>query len=180
MKTLSRRLLCQPNKFLSVEIHEVELPDGRRIDDWPWVITPDYANILARTTEGRFLIFRQSKYAIKGDSLAPMGGYIEPDEAPLAAAQRELLEETGYIAPEWHSLGSYPVDANRGAGTAHFFLALDARQERPSIADDLEPQQLHFLTQGELVSALKEGQFKILPWAAMVALGLQWLQQKYP
>jgi len=178
MKTLSRRLLCQPNKFLSVEIHEVELPDGRRIDDWPWVVTPDYANILARTTEGRFLIFRQSKYAIEGDSLAPMGGYIEPGEAPLAAAQRELLEETGYTAPEWHSLGSYPVDANRGAGTAHFFLALDTRQERPPTADDLEPQQLHLLTQEELVAALKEGQFKILPWAAMVALGLQRLQQK--
>jgi len=173
VKTLSRRLLCQPNKFLALELHEVELADGRRIDDWPWVITPDYANILARTVDGRFLCFRQTKYAIDGESLAPIGGYIEPGEAPLAAAQRELLEETGHAATEWHSLGSFVVDANRGAGTAHFFLALDARFERQPVVDDLEPQELLLLSLEELQDALQAGQFKVLPWASIVALGLQ-------
>jgi len=177
MKTLSRRLLCQPNKFLAVEIHEVELADGRRIDDWPWVITPDYANVLARTAEGRFLCFRQTKYAIEGESLAPIGGYIEPGEAPLAAAQRELREETGYTAAEWHALGNFAVDANRGAGTAHFFLALDARLEHQPIADDLEPQELLFLTREELENALNANQFKVLAWAAIVAIALQRLGQ---
>ena len=176
MKTVSRRLLCQPNKFLAVEIHEVELPDGRRIEDWPWLITPDYVNVLARTPEGRFLCFRQTKYAIEGESLAPIGGYIEPGEAPLAAAQRELLEETGYSATEWHSLESYAVDSNRGAGKAHFFLALNARYDRPSIADDLEPQELLLLTRDELLAGLAAGQFKVLAWAAIVALGLQKLE----
>ena len=173
MKTVSRRLLCKPNQFLSLEIHEVELADGRRIDDWPWVITPDYANILARTTDGRFLCFRQLKYAIEGESLAPMGGYIEPGEAPLAAAQRELLEETGYTAGEWHDLGSYVVDANRGAGTAHFFLALNAKCDHAAIPDDLEPQTLLLLSREELEAALRCGQFKILAWAAIVSLALQ-------
>ena len=173
MKTLSRRLLCQPNKFLGVELHEVELADGRRIDDWPWVITPDYTNTLARTIDGRFLCFRQPKYAIEGESLAPIGGYLEPGEAPLAGAQRELQEETGYSATEWHALGSYVVDANRGAGTAHFFLALNARLEGQPIADDLEPQELLLLSREELQTALQTGQFKVLAWAALVALGLQ-------
>jgi len=177
MKTLSRRLLCQPNKFLTVEIHELELPDGRRIDDWPWLITPDYANVLARTADGRFLCFRQRKYAIEGESLAPMGGFIEPGEAPLAAAQRELLEESGYTAPEWHALGSYVVDANRGAGTAHLFLALDARFERPSVPGDLEAQELLLLTQGALEAALEAGQFKVLAWATTISLGLQKLRR---
>ena len=39
-KTLSKQLLCEPNRFLKVELHELELPDGRRIADWPWLITP--------------------------------------------------------------------------------------------------------------------------------------------
>ena len=173
MKTVSRRLLCQPNKFLGVELHEVELADGRRIVDWPWVITPDYANILARTPDGRFLCCRQAKYAIEGESLAPLGGYLEPGEAPLAAARRELLEETGYVSEEWHALGSYAVDANRGAGTAHLFLALNARRERQPVADDLEPQELLLLSRDELQTALQTGQFKVLAWTALVALGLQ-------
>lgn len=155
----------------------MELPDGRRIDDWPWLITPDYANILARTEDGRFLCFRQTKYAVNGVSLAPMGGFIEKDEAPLLAAQRELREETGYVASTWHAMGSYAVDANRGAGTAHLFVALDARFEGGATADDLEQQELLLLTHGELEDALERGEFKVLAWATMIALGLRYLEK---
>ena len=176
-KTLHRRILCQPNRFLTVESHELELPDGRRIADWPWLIMPDYANVLARTVDGRFPCFRQTKYALSGKmSLAPIGGFLEPGEDPLHAAQRELREETGYGAPQWQSLGSYVVDANRGAGTAHFFLALDATPAGAPQADDLEPQELLLLTREELEQALDRGEFKVLAWAAVLALGLRRLK----
>ncbi|MFA5056816.1 MAG: NUDIX hydrolase [Opitutaceae bacterium] len=176
-KTLARRVLCRPNRFLAVEIHELELPDGRRIDDWPWLVTPDYVNVLARTPEGRFLCFRQTKYAVQGVSLAPAGGFIEPREQPLQAARRELSEETGYGAPTWHALGSSVVDANRGAGTAHFFLALDARPESSPKPDDLEQQELLLLNRRDIEQALDRGEFKVLAWAALVAVGLRYLDQ---
>ena len=179
-KTLSRSVLCRPNSFLTVEIHELELPDGTRIDDWPWLVTPDYVNVLARTVDGRFVCFRQTKYAVEGISLAPVGGFIEPAEEPLLAAKRELLEESGYVADHWHSLGSFPVDANRGAGTAHLFLALDARPDRPPVPGDLEEQQLLLLTRDELETALRCGEFKVLAWTTVVALGLQLLHPKSP
>lgn len=177
-KTISRRVLCSPNKFLTVESHELELPDGRRINDWPWLITPDYANVLARTAEGRFLCFRQTKYAVDGVSLAPVGGFVDKGETPLAAAQRELLEETGYAASDWHTLGSYAVDANRGAGTAHLFLALNATPHRSAADDDLEQQELLFFTEDELSRALDLGEFKVLAWAATIALGLRYLAKE--
>lgn len=178
--TLSRRLLCQPNRFLTVEIHEVGLPDGRHIADWPWLITPDYANVLARTGDGRFLVFRQPKYAVKGISLAPVGGFLEPGEDPLRAAQRELREETGYCSAEWHALGSTVVDANRGAGTAHLFLALNAEPGGERRTDDLEQQELLLFTREELDAALDQGEFKVLAWAAVVAMGLRYLARNPP
>ena len=115
-KTLSRRVVLDQGKFLIVENHAVELPDGRVIPEWPWVITPDYVNIVPVTDEGEFLCFRQTKYGVDGLSLAPIGGYIEPGENPLAAARRELLEETGYETSDWTGLGRYRVDGNRGVG----------------------------------------------------------------
>ncbi len=173
-KTLARRRLLQPDdgRFLTVESHTVQLPDGRVIEDWPWLITPDYINVVVETEAGEFVCFRQTKYAAEGVTLAIVGGYLEPDEEPLAAARRELLEETGCEAPSWTALGRYAVDGNRGCGHAHLFLARGARWVQPIDADDLEEQELVLLSRDELRDALDAGEFKILPWATAVALAL--------
>ncbi len=177
-KTIVRRLLLDRGKFLKIEMHTVALPDGRIIEDWPWVITPEYVNVAAVTADGLFLCFRQTKYAIAGESLAVVGGYLEPGEAPLAAAQRELREETGYEAAGWAALGAYAVDGNRGAGVAHLYLALGARRVAEPVVDDLEEQVLLLLTRAEVAAALAAGEFKVLAWAAVVALALQrWGEQ---
>ena len=172
-KTLSRELILDHSKYLRVESHTVQLPDGQIIHDWPWVITPDFSNVVAVTREGQYLCFRQTKYAVEGVSLAPVGGYLDPGEAPLAAAQRELLEETGYAASEWIDLGHYPIAGNRGVGTAHFYLALGAHRVAEPDADDLEEQELLLLGRDEVAAALDAGQFKLLPWASIVALALR-------
>jgi ADP-ribose pyrophosphatase len=172
-KTLSRTQVLRRGKFLTLEDHAVELPDGRVIEGWPWLVMPDYVNILAETPAGEFLCFRQTKYAIgDGTSLAPVGGYVEPGESPDTAARRELLEETGYEAGEWISLGSYVADGNRGGGVAHLFLARGARKTRNPGSDDLEEQELHVLSRPELERALEAGEFKVLAWSANVALAL--------
>jgi ADP-ribose pyrophosphatase len=172
-KTLSRRVLLDYSKFLVVEEHAVELPDGQVIQDWPWVITPDFVNVVAVTEDGLFVCFRQTKYAIQGTSLAPVGGFLELGEDPLKAAQRELLEETGYEAAEWTEMGSYRVDANRGAGVAHFFLARQARPVSEPDSDDLEEQEMVLLTRNQVEAALSGGDFKVLPWATIMALALR-------
>ena len=176
-KTISRQTVLTHSKFLTVENHTVQLPDGQIIADWPWVITPDYVNVIAITKNKKFIFFRQTKYAISGTSLAPVGGFLEPNEDALLGAKRELLEETGYKAPDWSNLGQYRVDSNRGAGIAYFFLAQDARKIAEPESDDLEQQQFNFLTEKEVEAALVQGDFKVLPWAAIVALALHYLRK---
>ncbi len=176
-RTLKREPVLQTKegRFLKVEYHSVELPDGQVIDEWAWVITPDYVNIVAETTEGEFICFRQTKYAVDGTTLAVTGGYMEPGEDPLETGQRELLEETGYTAPEWTYLGSFVVDGNRGAGNAHLYLARGAIWKQPIDADDLEEQQMLLMPRDELAAALMHGEFKVLSWSTAVAMALLWL-----
>ncbi len=174
-QTVAKRAVLDCGKFLKVESHTVGLPDGRIIPDWPWIIAPDAAIVLAVTGDSRFLCFRQTKYAVDGATLAPVGGMLEPDEPPQVAAQRELLEETGYAAPEWINLGSYICDPNRGAGMRYLFLALGAEQIAQADSDDLEDQELLLLSRDEIEAALRAGEFKVVAWAAVVAMALNYL-----
>jgi ADP-ribose pyrophosphatase len=171
-KTLERETILDHSRFLRVENHRVQLPDGRIIEDWPWVVTPDFVNVALITAAGDWVCFQQVKYSVAGLTLAPVGGYLEPGEEPLAAAKREVLEETGYEAPDWVKLGTYQVDGNRGVAQAHLFLARGAQRVADPDADDLEEQHVVLLTRAEVESAVAAGEFRVLPWATVMALAL--------
>jgi ADP-ribose pyrophosphatase len=172
-KTKSRQTVLAQRPWLVVENHTVELPDGRLIPDWPWIITPDYVNVVALTEDERFLCFRQVKYGLEGTTLSIVGGFVEEGEEPFQAARRELLEETGYESTDWTSLGSYRVDPNRGVAMGHLYLARQARYVVPRNADDLEEQEVILLTRSEIETALDGGEFKVLAWAAAIGLALR-------
>jgi ADP-ribose pyrophosphatase len=150
----------------------IQLPDGKTLTDWPWIITPDFINVIAITETGQFLLFRQTKYAVEGVVLAPVGGYLEPNEDPLFAAKRELLEETGYEARKWTPLGRYAVDGNHGVATAHFYLARNARRVKEPESDDLEDQELVELSREQVLNEVARRNFPVMSWMAAVALAL--------
>lgn len=171
--TVSRETVFAGSRFLSVERHAVRLPDGRVIRDWPWIVAPDFVLVAAVDRQGRFLCFRQTKYAVEGTTWAPVGGYLDPGEDPESAARRELAEETGCEADRMVSLGRYAADANRGAGNAHLFLASGVRRVRPPVADDLEEQRLVRMRREEVREALDRHEFKSLGWVALMEAALR-------
>jgi ADP-ribose pyrophosphatase len=174
-ETVSKKTILKHSKFLTVENHVIKLPGGQVISDWPWIIIPSAAIVLAVTENDEFLCFRQTKYAVEGTTLAPVGGMLEPDEKPMDAAKRELLEETGYESAQWVSLGNYILDPNRGIASMHLFLALNAKYVTEPNSDDLEDQELLLLSQHEIEDALKSGEFKILAWSAVVSMSLNYI-----
>jgi ADP-ribose pyrophosphatase len=176
-KTLKKETILDHSKFLKVENHTIELPDGKIIHDWPWVVSPDYILVLPVTDRNTILLFRQTKYAADGISLAPIGGYIEPGENALMAAKRELREEMGCEALEWISLGSYPNNGNHGGGKGNLFLAINAHRIGEPIIDDLEEMELIELTFEEVEQRLMRGEVKVMGWMAMIAVGLLYFKR---
>ncbi|HVN54189.1 MAG TPA: NUDIX hydrolase [Anaerolineaceae bacterium] len=177
-KTLKKKTILEHSKYLVVESHTVELPDGTIILDWPWVITPDYVIVIPVSAEGIVTCFRQVKYSVPGTTLAPVGGYLEPGEDPLAAAKRELKEEMGLASEDWTRLGQYQIDGNRGVAACYLYLARNTIWSADRDADDLEEQEIVTLNLEEVRAALKVGEFKVLAWAAAVSLALLDLEEK--
>lgn len=87
--------------------------------------------------EDRLLMVELERYAIGRSSIElPAGG--TDGEEPLLAAQRELLEETGYEADEWERVGG--MDALNGIADApeHVFLARGLRPAADAAATQRE------------------------------------------
>jgi ADP-ribose pyrophosphatase len=87
---------------------------------------------------------RQYKHAVGRVIFNLPAGYLNPDESPLACAQRELLEETGFKAKSWTHLGSFYVDGNRGCGKMHSFVASSAYRVHEPQNEDTEELEIIF------------------------------------
>jgi len=82
----------------------VALPDGSKAVR-EYVRHPGAVAIVALTEEGGVVLERQHRYPLGRDFVEIPAGKLEPDEAHLETARRELLEETGYAAADWTRLG---------------------------------------------------------------------------
>lgn len=86
-----------PAGYLDVRCRTYVQPDGRE-SDWDVLHGPRTVALVAFTQDGRGVLVRQSRPG-PGKVLAELpGGMVEPGEDVLRAAERELLEETGYRA----------------------------------------------------------------------------------
>jgi ADP-ribose pyrophosphatase len=169
-KVLASRDLLDAAPFLRVRVETVELPDGRRIEDYYQLDMPSFVCIFAETPEGRVLTYRQYRHGPRRVGLGFPGGHLSPGETPLDAAKRELLEETGYAAENWTSLGGYTVNANQGGAVAHLLQATGARQVTDPASDDLEETELLFLTRAELLAAAGRGEFCLMTQMILLAV----------
>ena len=167
----SREVYAAP-PWMTVSIQKVRLPDGREVADYHQLLLLDYVIVFAQTPEGRVVVLRQYRHGVRGVSLLLPAGQMEKGEEPVAAAQRELREETGYSGSDWQSLGSFVGDANYGAGRAHIFKCGNARRVAEPDSDDLEATELMVLTVEELQEAFRRGEVVVAGQALAVTLAL--------
>ncbi len=175
-QVLERRLLVDRSPYACIYDEDVQLPDGQVIRNFVNVELPDFVIVFARLEDGRVPFVRQYRQAARAYTLELPAGHIEPGEEALSAAQRELREEAGVEASVWRFLGKYVMDANRGCGWAHMYLAEQARLALPPDSGDLGELTLHLLPLDEARHALDAGELISAPTALAVSLALRALE----
>jgi ADP-ribose pyrophosphatase len=103
VRRISSRHIHQGN-LVRLREDSVVLPRGTEAT-YEYVEIKNGSSTLAVEENKDVWLVREWKYAIDRPSLEVVSGGIEPGEAPLDAARRELREEVGLHAEEWIPLG---------------------------------------------------------------------------
>jgi ADP-ribose pyrophosphatase len=175
-QVLERRVLADRSPFAMIWDEDLLLPDGSTITNFIRVDIVPFAIVFAQLEDGRVPFVRQYRQAIQRVSLELPAGHIEAGEEPLHCAQRELLEEAGAESDDWQFLGRYVLEANRGCGYAHAFLARNARLVAAPNPGDVGDMALDFLSLDEVRAKLFGGGFDIAPTVMTVGMALHLLR----
>ncbi|MCD7710120.1 MAG: NUDIX hydrolase [Porphyromonadaceae bacterium] len=137
-EVLESRYLSKKPWFTVREEH-VRLPNGNELPHYYVFEYPNWINVIAITTEGKYVFERQYRHALGVVSYELCAGVCEAvDGSPLESARRELLEETGYGNGEWEEL--MVLSPNPGTHTNLTYCYLARNVERVE-APHLEPTE---------------------------------------
>lgn len=118
--TLGKRIY----KGKIIEVRQVEVPSrGDVVATKDLVVHPGAVVILPFVSADTIVLIRNRRFAV-GETLWELpAGTLEKDEAPDAAAHRELIEETGYQAKEISRLVSFFSSPGFCNEVLHTFVA---------------------------------------------------------
>ena len=136
--TIKQRTVFR-GRVITVNVETVTLPNGVT-EDLEIIHHPGGAAVVAVDAQERVCLLHQFRHAANGYLWELPGGKLDPGEPPLSTAQRELVEEAGVSALEWHPLGIVVSSPGVFTEVVHLFLArqLEQRSAAPEASEVFE------------------------------------------
>lgn len=160
--TAQWQILRRENLF-SCSIFEVQLKRARsymsgKEHNFFVLHSPMWVNVLPITEEGEVLLIRQYRLGQEDFTLEIPGGLVEPTEAPDVAAQRELLEETGYGQGRLSLLGRIQPNPATHDNWCYSYLSQGVRRLGEQQLDATEEVELRVTPLEEIPGLIREGE----------------------
>jgi ADP-ribose pyrophosphatase len=163
--------LAYDGHFLKVARDRVKLPDGK-ITQREFIRHPGAVVILALFDDGRVLLERQFRYPNEQVFIEFPAGKIDPGEASLACAKRELEEETGYTATDWHFVCTIHNAIAYSDEHLDLFLARGLKEGQAKL-DDGEFLETFTATIPEMLEMVRKGDITDVK----TVIGTFWLEK---
>ena len=157
-KTLSSEYIIK-RPWLTARKDTLEMPNGKIVPEFYVLEYPTWLNVIAITEEGQFVMVEQYRHGLDIVEFELCAGVMEnSDDNVLVAAQRELLEETGYGGGEWEEfmvLSANPTSMNN---LSHTFIARNVKLVSTQHLEDSEDIRVHLFSREELMQLLQHGE----------------------
>lgn len=157
--------------FIEVHKDSVRLPDGA-IASREYLTHPGAVAVLALLDNGNLVMERQFRYAPQREFIELPAGKIDHGEDILLTAQRELLEETGYVAREWTHLATTWPCIGYADERMEYFLARGISHQGRNL-DDGEFLEVFELSLAEALDWVRQGKIN----DSKTIVGLFWLEK---
>ncbi len=153
----SRRIV--DDRWCRLRADSYALGDGRTVEPYYVIEDHDWAHILALDPQGRVCLVEQFRPAAGVFCWELPGGVIDPGEDALAAAQRELREETGCLAEDWKALFTCWANPARQTNRVHLLTCRNARVAAALDFDEHEELRSEFVAIDEVHRRIANGSF---------------------
>ena len=164
------------NYWCQVMQDEIELPNGKIIDDYFVSIKPDVAMILPITSNREIIFVRQYRHAVGEFFLElPAGNFDPTKETAEVAAIRELTEETGYIPQEIIKIATLHDKPSKDTNQIHLFLAENVSKVGEQNLDITEEIEVVFIPVESVLDKIIQGEISVAGTVAALFLGLKYL-----
>jgi len=161
------------DEWIDFRKSKYRFPDGREFEPYYSYSRRDYVVIVATDEAGKYICVRQYRHGIKRVTTEFCAGGIERNdgkeygnrndaknaEDALAAAKRELMEETGYESNDWKFLLSVPSNATMADNYANIFVAKNCKKVSGQSLDETEYLNVHLYDRAEIDTMISSGEF---------------------
>lgn len=171
-KILSREKVYDGSPHLKIFSDQVQLPDGKIINDYHRIEANDAAILLVENDKKELLVYNEYRHGVGKRSYTLPAGGIENKEDIFKTSSRELFEETGYIAAKESLLGKYLVSASYRISEVSFIYLRDIRQVSKPTGKDVENPDFLWLDKNSVMKAIKIKKFVSVVHVSAVMLWL--------
>lgn len=154
--------------YLRIRKETVRLPNGQIHGDYYIQESRGWVAIFCKTLQGEVVLNWQYKHGIGRHVLELPAGGLEPSEAPVEGAQRELCEETGYVVQSFEKIGTFVIDPSYVDGLMHVFYCENARPEGKKKTDPKEEIKNLLVSVPDLIALVRTGKIEVMGHVAAI------------
>ena len=174
--TINRQITLHQGRVFRL-VNEIYTLDNGVTSDMDFIQHPGAAAMVPMLNQTEVVLIKQYRHAVREFIWEIPAGTLDPEESAIDCAKRELIEEIGYSANDWHQLGTITPLPGCSDERIHIFLASELQLAKQDLDDD-ELLNVHNMELSEALEMIFSGEIHDGKTISGLFLAFNWLKKR--